>query len=130
VHKLAIEFTDRSVPQAVPQDTALCLYRIAQEALWNVVKHSGAQEARLEITRLDDELQLCISDRGAGFDPESLAEKSGIGLVSMRERLRLVGGRLSVISQPSRGTTICANVRLSEASMRGHRDTKVHQATA
>jgi PAS domain S-box-containing protein len=129
-HGLQIQFVHHDVPGAIPKDVTLCLYRIAQEALWNVVKHSGAQEARLEITRLDDELQLCISDRGAGFDPESLAEKSGIGLVSMRERLRLVGGRLSVISQPSRGTTICANVRLSEASMRGQRDTKVHQATA
>ncbi len=129
-HGLRIQFVHHDVPGAIPKDVTLCLYRIAQEALWNVVKHSGAQEARLEITRLDDELQLCISDRGAGFDPECSAEKSGIGLVSMRERLRLVGGRLSVVSQPSRGTTICASVQLSAASMRGQRDSKVHQATA
>src|SRR5208282_4136910 len=71
-HEMAIEFSDRSVPRAVPEDTALCLYRIAQEALHNVVKHSGGTAARVELTMEGSELRLAIADDGVGFNPQRM----------------------------------------------------------
>ena len=80
------------MPSPIPDDTALCLYRIAQEALRNVIKHSGARHARVELSGSPDAVSLRIADDGSGFDPGSADGKEGLGLVSMRERLRLVGG--------------------------------------
>ena len=71
-HEMAIEFADRSVPQTVPEATALCLYRIVQEALHNVVKHSGGTVARVELAMEGGELRLAIADDGVGFDPERM----------------------------------------------------------
>jgi PAS domain S-box-containing protein len=110
-HNLEIKFVHRSVPEQIPKDVTLCLYRIAQEALRNVVKHSGAAEAEVELTGHDDRIELCISDSGAGFSPESAKRTSGLGLISMQERLRLVGGQLSVESEPSHGTRIRVLIR-------------------
>ena len=85
-HEMAIEFTDRSVPRAVPEATALCLYRIAQEALQNLVKHSGGTVARVELAMEGSELRLAIADDGVGFDPETTRANGSLGLVSMGER--------------------------------------------
>jgi signal transduction histidine kinase len=74
--------------------------------LQNVVKHSGAAAATVELSGHDDRIELCISDSGAGFTPGSAKLASGLGLVSMQERLRLVGGHLSVESNSSHGTQI------------------------
>ena len=87
----------------------MCLYRIVQESLRNVIKHSGASEARVELNGRADEISLRIVDSGTGFDPR-LEGHGGLGLVSMRERLRLVGGELAIVSEPSRGTQV--NVRV------------------
>ena len=89
---------------------ALCLYRITQEALQNVVKHSGAEEARVELWEDEDEIILRISDTGSGFEPHSPHASSGLGLVSMRERLRHVGGRHSIDSSPGAGTRLEVHV--------------------
>jgi signal transduction histidine kinase len=97
-HGMAIEFTDRSVPRAIPEGTALCIYRIAQEALHNVVKHSSATAARVELAMEDTELRLSIADDGVGFDPEAMGANGSLGLVSMSERARFVHGRLSIES--------------------------------
>ena len=94
------------MPASIPGDTALCLYRIAQEALRNVIKHSGARHARVELRGSPDAVWLRITDDGSGFDPASAAGKAGLGLVSMRERLRLVGGEITVDSRPSGGARI------------------------
>ncbi len=110
-HEIAIEFADRSVPRAVPEETALCLYRIAQEALHNVVKHSGGTAARVELAMDGGELRLVIVDDGVGFDPETMRANSSLGLVSMAERARFVHGRFSIESHPGKGTRIEARVR-------------------
>jgi PAS domain S-box-containing protein len=105
-HNLQIEFVHDGIPEQTPKDVTLCLYRITQEALRNVVKHSGAPQAEVELLGHDDRIELCISDSGIGFSPESAKRTPGLGLISMQERLRLVGGQLSVQSEPSHGTRI------------------------
>jgi signal transduction histidine kinase len=108
--KVQIKFTEHGLSSGIPKDVGLCLFRIAQEALGNVVKHSGAKEAKVELCGTRNEIRLRIVDAGFGFDPELRNENAGLGLVSMRERLRLIGGRLSVQSAPMRGTEILAEV--------------------
>lgn len=111
-----VHFTYRAIPKLLPSDVSLCLYRVSQEALNNVVRHSAAREASLELTRTNHTIGLCISDAGLGFNPEQVQEKAGLGLISMRERLRLVGGQLSIVSESSRGTQVCAQVPLPDRS--------------
>jgi PAS domain S-box-containing protein len=113
--KLAIEFTDRSVPRAVPRDTALCLYRIAQEALHNVLKHSSATVARVELAMEGDELRVTVADDGVGFDPGTMRANGSLGLVSMEERARFVHGRLLVESHVGKGTRVEAHVPITAA---------------
>jgi PAS domain S-box-containing protein len=117
-HEMAIEFTDRSVPRAVPVDTALCLYRIAQEALHNVVKHSGGTAAGVELTMEDSELCLSITDDGVGFDPEGMRANGSLGLVSMRERARFVRGQFSLESRTGKGSKIEVRVPVAAADDR------------
>jgi PAS domain S-box-containing protein len=105
-HGLGVEFAAEQVPSPVPAGTALCLYRIAQEALRNVIKHSGARHARVELRGGPDAVCLSVVDDGCGFDPDSPAGKGGLGLVSMRERLRLVGGAIAIDSRPAGGVRI------------------------
>jgi signal transduction histidine kinase len=111
-HQIDVQFLHSNIPGRLPKDVSLCLYRITQEALQNVVKHSEAAEAEVELSGHADEIELCISDSGRGFDVESVkrAAGTGLGLISMRERLRLVRGHLSIESEPSRGTRICVRV--------------------
>jgi PAS domain S-box-containing protein len=111
--RIQIEFTDRADRFEIPKDVALCLFRVAQEALNNVSKHSQAKEARVELSGAKSEIELRIVDGGLGFDSALQNGGAGLGLVSMRERLRLVGGRLSVHSVPMRGTEVVAEVPLS-----------------
>jgi PAS domain S-box-containing protein len=109
-HELEIEFFDEGVPVGLPQDISLCLYRIVQESLNNVIRHSGAEEAEVELLGTRDEVRLRVSDSGIGFDIESPGLKKGLGMLGMRERLRLVGGSISIDSKPSKGTEL--NVRV------------------
>jgi PAS domain S-box-containing protein len=118
--KIQIEFTDHAISSGIPKDVALCLFRIAQEALNNVVKHSGAKQAQAELSCTKNEIRLRIVDAGFGFDPALRNGDAGLGLVSMRERLRLVRGRLSVQSAPMRGTEILAEVPVSASTSRPH----------
>ena len=105
-----VQFFHHDIPRQVPKDVTICLFRIMQEALRNVVKHSRATEAKVELTGRDDRIDLCISDFGVGFDPKSANGNTGLGLISMRERLRLVRGHLSIESRPSYGTQIHVRV--------------------
>jgi signal transduction histidine kinase len=109
-HKVPVQFLYSNIPASVQKDVTLCLFRIAQEALRNVVKHSGSTEAEVELSGYAGGIDLCVSDSGRGFDLESVKGVAGLGLISMRERLRLVGGHLSIESEPSRGTRICARI--------------------
>ncbi len=109
---LEIDFSHQNVPRGIPPDTALCLFRVTQEALRNVKKHSGANYAEVRLEGRDEELFLCVSDRGIGFDTKLRSPLAGIGIRSMEERLRVLEGHLDVHSNPSRGTTIEARVPL------------------
>ena len=114
-HKYNVEvhFTEGESPLEVPKDVALCLFRVAQEALGNVVKHSGSREAHVAINTNAWGMSLRISDNGHGFDTALKNPASGIGLIGMTERLRLVGGRLLVKSIRNWGTEILAEVPLA-----------------
>jgi PAS domain S-box-containing protein len=96
------------LPAVVEPDAALCLFRVAQEALNNVARHAGVREASVTLRPADGGLLLAVCDGGAGFDPESPGKGMRLGLASMRERVRLVRGTLDVDSVPGRGTTIVA----------------------
>jgi len=109
-HGIQVRFVHRDVPAQLREDVALCLFRVAQEALRNVVKHSGAMDAKVELTGRDDQIDLCISDSGTGFHLPSVKTKGGLGLVSMEERLRLIRGSFSIQSDSTRGTRIRARV--------------------
>jgi signal transduction histidine kinase len=97
----------------LPDGLNLCLFRVAQEALSNSVTHGHAKLIAVKLWRDGDLLRLQIQDSGLGFDPATISE--GLGLVSMRERLRLVGGRLIVSSSPGNGTLIEAVVDWDKA---------------
>ena len=84
-----------------------------QECLSNIIRHSGAKESHIELVGTGNELRLRVNDSGIGFDSESPGAKQGLGLVSMRERLRLVGGDISVDSRSSSGTQINASVPMA-----------------
>ncbi len=129
-HGLGIDFAADGVPASIPGDTALCLYRITQEALRNVIKHSGARHARVELSGSPDGVSLRISDDGSGFDPASAAGKGGLGLASMRERLHLVGGEIAVDARPSGGARIEVRTPLAAPAEDGWRDDGLEEGTS
>jgi signal transduction histidine kinase len=113
-HGIRVVVSCRDVPDAIPSDVSLCVYRVAQEALSNVVKHSEVKEARLELAGESGDLLLRVVDAGRGFEPSEAGR--GLGLLSMKERLRLVGGSLVVRSRSSQGTEISAQVPMQQDS--------------
>jgi len=114
LHNLRIDFVDQEVPDSLHDDLTLCLYRIVQEALTNIIKHSGSRKARVELTRSGANLKLCVRDWGVGFDVAKVGNKQGLGLISMRERLHLVNGKMAVESSEARGTQIEVLVPIAE----------------
>jgi len=104
--EIQVDFTDDNVPAGISGDVALCLFRILQEGLRNVKKHSGADRAEIQMDVTGDKLHLSISDRGRGFDSKVRSSQSGIGLRSMEERLRPLGGKLQIHTRPMEGTRI------------------------
>jgi signal transduction histidine kinase len=112
-------FTEDRAPAGIPSDVSLCLFRILEEALSNVVRHSDAREAFVTLEEVDGDVVLRIADDGRGFDTVA-PDQAGLGLVSMRERLRSVGGTLSIVSAPGKGALIEARVPRDRAPrMRG-----------
>ena len=111
--KIRAKLTLVKVPENIPPHVALCLYRVAQEALRNAVKHSGAPEVRVTLTGADGSLELYIADSGSGFDSDGT--RGGLGLVSMEERVRLLGGSFRITSQPRLGTRLEVRVPLHQA---------------
>ena len=105
----------KAAPVGLDRTIALSLYRIAQEALHNALKHASANKVSVELSGSDDEIVLTVADDGQGFDSTSL-NRHGLGLISMQERMRLVAGTLSVRSDPGRGTTVEARVRKGVSS--------------
>ena len=110
VHRITVDLELGDVPAGLDTNTALCVYRIAQEALHNVVKHSGANRATVSLTTVRGDLVLRIVDRGAGFDLQAMHRADTLGLTSMRERARLVQAQLLVSSKPGDGTSIEVHV--------------------
>jgi len=94
----------------VPRDVAVCLYRVAQEALRNVVKHAGVLQAELSLSADDGAIRFCVSDSGVGFDMGAASNYAGLGLVSMEERVRLIDGTLNIFTSPGRGTRLLVTV--------------------
>ena len=97
---------------------ALCLYRVTQEALHNVVRHSGAQHATVRLNHRGEQVSLQVADDGAGFALRD-REGTGLGLVSMRERVTFLGGTLAIETAPGRGTQV--NVTARSAMPAGRR---------
>ena len=114
--KVEIDFKNYSLPNLVDLDVSVCLFRVLQEALYNAVKHSGVKQFEVRLWGGPDEVHLTISDAGRGFDLEAAMNQEGLGLVSMRERLKLVNGTFSIETQPHGGTTIHASVPLAVES--------------
>src|SRR5262245_45480859 len=105
-----IAFLHRNVPTSIAKESALCLFRVAQEALSNTVKHSGGKKGKLELFGDRRMLHLCVSDPGVGFDLQTVSAKGRLGLISMQERVRAAGGTISIESRPSRGTRIAVHI--------------------
>ncbi len=103
---IQVAFSHDGVPRSVSPDVALCLFRIVQEGLRNVKKHSGAANAKVQLEPVDGAIHLLISDKGEGFDLKEVTDGQGLGLCSMRERVRLVGGRFEIHSETQEGTQI------------------------
>ena len=108
--KLEIDFHSIDIPSSVPDNISLCLFRVLQEALHNAAKHSGASHLEVHMLGGSGEIQLTIRDRGVGFDPEEIKKKKGLGLISIRERVGLVGGTFSIRSKPQSGTEISVRI--------------------
>jgi PAS domain S-box-containing protein len=108
--KVTIDFTHDYVPENVARDISLCLFPVLQEALHNAVKHSNVRHYEVRLGCSENALHLTVSDRGTGFDAEAAMRSEGLGLVSMRERVRLVDGTIAIESSLMGGTTI--NVRV------------------
>ena len=106
-----VTFTQGVIPPSVDADISLCLYRIAQESLHNIVRHSHAREARVTLTTDDVYLSLQIADAGVGFDPRHMTH-AGLGLRSMRERVAILNGQLTIDAAPGMGTQITVRILL------------------
>jgi two-component system sensor histidine kinase UhpB len=111
-HHIAVDFQYHEVSE-LSYDTSLCLFRVAQEALNNAVKHGRAKQIAVQLVQNNGSVQLIIKDAGVGFD--SRERSTGLGLVSMQERLRILGGTLTLISSPGHGTLIEAVVKTTSS---------------
>ena len=107
-----IAFTSEGMAEAVPEDLSVCLYRVLQEAVQNALKHSGSPQLAVSLHRRDDAITLTVQDAGTGFDPQKALDGHGLGLISMKERLKLVDGQLTIESRSPGGTVIRARVPL------------------
>jgi PAS domain S-box-containing protein len=112
-----IDFRSDTIPKTISKEVSLCLFRVLQEALQNATKHSGSDHYEVSLRYAEEELQLSVSDFGRGFDPEEAMKGRGLGITSMRERLKLVSGELSIDSQASTGAVVRARVPLLSGAM-------------
>jgi PAS domain S-box-containing protein len=113
--RVEIDFKCQDLPALIPPDISLCFFRIVQEALHNSAKYSGVRHFEVRLWGAPDEIQLTISDSGAGFDIGEAKASQGLGLISMEERVKLLKGTLAIESQLQRGTTIHARVPLVQS---------------
>ena len=105
-HDIAISLSHVALPPSLPSEVSLCLFRIVEEGLSNVAKHSDARSGEVRVTGETNGIRLSVEDSGSGFDPAAIQKKAGLGFVSMQERLRVLRGTVRVDSAPARGTRI------------------------
>jgi signal transduction histidine kinase len=120
--QVRIDVAEFEWPNNLPGDVALSLYRVAQEAIHNAIKHSASRSILVSLRREHDELSLVVSDNGVGFTPRFSGSLAGLGIPSMRHRLRNIGGSLSIVSAPGQGTTV--NASLSRRARQLHQQPK------
>ncbi len=113
-HGIEVDFRAEGDLRPVTPEIALCAFRVAQEALRNVAQHAGTIAVRVRLAGADGGLRLTIGDDGRGFDRDAIAALPGLGLVSMDERVRAVGGRLNIDTQPGEGTTVAIHVPIGD----------------
>ncbi len=111
-HAMTVDFKQSGMPSHVPSDISLCLFRIVQEGMHNIATHSHTKSCSVELTAESEGLLLRISDSGVGFDQTRPRSTTGLGLISMRERLRLVNGQIVLHSAPRKGTQLEVRVPL------------------
>ena len=109
-HNIKIDLTTDRIPLTLPEEVGLCFYRVAQEALNNSLKHSGGTRVEVKLRFCDGLLTMAIKDDGGGFDPSGTGK--GLGLATMRERIRIIEGEFLVNSKPGKGTEIIAQASL------------------
>jgi PAS domain S-box-containing protein len=114
--KVEIDFRSDDIPKDLSQEISLCLFRVLQEALQNAAKHSGSKRFQVILSSMSNEIQLTVQDSGIGFDADHALKGYGLGLTSMKERLKLVDGDLSIDTQAQLGTTIRAIVSLNRGA--------------
>jgi signal transduction histidine kinase len=122
-HGVEIQLQTDKISTKLPPEIALCLFRVLQEGLQNALKHSGSRHFEVSLRGANDRIELTVRDGGVGFDPEEAITRSGLGLTSMKERLKLVHGELFIDSQPGRGTVIRATVPLHFGTRAAHAGT-------
>jgi PAS domain S-box-containing protein len=120
LQEIQVEFTHENVPRAIPADVSLCLFRIAQEGLRNVKRHSGASSAKVHLDFAGGKLHLSVTDQGKGFNPARRSTREGLGIRSMEERLHFIGGQLDIQSRPMEGTRIDAWVPFKVSHVAGY----------
>ena len=106
------DFSCDEIPRSINPDAALCIFRIVQEALRNLKKYSGAEEAEVHLRMTGDRLEIRVRDKGRGFSLSELGQNGGLGIRSMEQRARLLGGKFKIHSEPGKGTTLEAWVPL------------------
>lgn len=111
-NELRVEVDAESVPDGLPIEASLCLFRVAQEALSNAARHANASAITVILSLVEKGLQLAVSDNGCGFEPKARREHVSLGLASMNERVRQLSGALDIESTPGRGTTVVAWIPL------------------
>jgi len=114
---IRVDVQSDRLPQGLPNEVALGIYRIAQEALRNIARHAKANLVQLSLALIDGGLRLAVSDNGAGFESGLEPARASLGHASMRERIRLLGGKLEIRSTPGRGTTVVAWVPIPKAAL-------------
>jgi signal transduction histidine kinase len=119
-HKVQIDFRAESVPRDLSVEIALSIFRVLQEALQNAIKHSGSQRFEVLLNHTSNGIHLTVRDFGRGFDAVRAMKGHGLGLTSMKERVALVGGELSIGSYPQNGTTVYVRVPLRPTMKSAH----------
>jgi signal transduction histidine kinase len=113
---IRVDFTSDEVPRSIDPDAALGVFRIVQEALRNVKKYSGANEAEVDLQMPGERLEISVRDRGRGFDLANLRGNEGLGIRNMEERARLLDGKFEIQSESGKGTTVTASVPFKPAA--------------